>query len=161
MEPQTSFHCSLTVRQENFCKIYFSSGKIIAVHVTFYLNSSITEVLLAAHVSWHVPHLDNCFDICHTSLNWQMLPACAPPTPANKSQHKLKHSTFYCSFMEVLEFIVFLFCKLHCKILLLANIVTDSQNTQIPNRKPGPWSFNENKWIFSHLWWSVTREISY
>ena len=107
----TSDKLSLTVRQANFGKIYFSSGKIIAVHVTFYLNSSITEVLLAAHVSWHVPHLDNCFDICHTSLNWQMLPACAPPTPANKSQHKLKHSTFYCSFMEVLEFIVFYFVK--------------------------------------------------
>ena len=62
-----------------------------------------------------------------------MLPACAPPTPANKSQHKLKHSTFYCSFMEVLEFIVFYLVKCtvrFCSWLIF--IVTDSQNVKIP-----------------------------
>ena len=51
-------------------------------------------------MSWHVLHLDNCFDICHTSLNWQML---LRPPPANKSQHKLQHRTFYTGFMGAEE----------------------------------------------------------
>ena len=93
----------------------FASSEIIeaAVHVTFYLNSSITEVYC-----WQLLCLD-MFLISRIVLTFVTLHLtgrccpCAPPVPRPPRQtnhNKLKHSTFYTSFIELVEFIV-LKCK--------------------------------------------------